>query len=320
MAEESTAQQAGITRQRAGKRWRYFSPRGREIIKAAEIERLNKVGLPPAYTQAWFSSDPASPVQATGYDQRGRRQYRYHPDFRATQEADKFDRCIEFGRRLPKLRAAVERDLAGDPYDRITVIAAVIRVLDECRIRVGNRAYAKANKSFGATTLLRRHMTLNRDRVLFEFVGKSGKQQAVEVHDSRVIAILRKLDKLPGRAVFQYRCGDGAISGVSPVDINAYIQDAIGPDFSAKFFRTWHASAGALREAMRLAKSGRVPTVKELAEPVSNELGNTPAMARKSYIHPGVIEAATSGELPEAARPSKWLDRGETTLLALEGD
>ena len=318
MAEESTAQQAGITRQRAGKRWRYFSPRGREIVKAAEIERLNKVGLPPAYTQAWFSSDPTSPVQATGYDQRGRRQYRYHPDFRATQEADKFDRCIEFGRRLPKLRAAVERDLAGDPYDRITVIAAVIRVLDECRIRVGNRAYAKANKSFGATTLLRRHMTLNRDRILFEFVGKSGKQQSVEVHDSRVIAIVRKLDKLPGQAVFQYRCADSTINGVTPADVNAYIHDSIGADFSAKFFRTWHASAGALREAMRLASRGQVPTVKDLAEPVSDELGNTPAIARKSYIHPDVLVAATTGELPETARSTKWLDPGETTLLALQ--
>ena len=320
MAEESMVPQPGITRQRAGKRWRYFSSRGQEIVKPAEIERLNKIGLPPAYTQAWFSTDPGSPVQATGYDQRGRRQYRYHPGFRADREADKFDRCIEFGRRLPKLRAAVERDLAGDPHDRTTVIATVIRVLDECRIRVGNRAYAKANKSFGATTLLRRHMTLSRDRILFEFIGKSGKHQAVEVHDSRVIAIIRKLDKLPGRAVFQYRCADGSISGVTPADVNAYIHGTIGADFSAKFFRTWHASAGALREAIRLAKHGRVPTVKELAEPVSDELGNTPAIARKSYIHPDVLEIATSGGLPDPARATKWLDPGETTLLALQKD
>ena len=320
MSEQCATDSPGITRQRAGKKWRYFGARGREIAKPAEIERLNKVGLPPAYTQAWFSPDPASPIQATGYDQRGRRQYRYHPDFRANQESDKFDRCIEFGRRLPKLRAAVERDLAGDPFDRTTVIAAVIRVLDECRIRVGNRAYAKANKSFGATTLLRRHMTLSQNRILFEFVGKSGKKQNVEVHDSRVVAIVRKLDKLPGKAVFQYRGADGTASGVSPADINAYIQAIIGADFSAKFFRTWHASAGALREALRLVRGGKTPTVKDLAEPVSDELGNTPAIARKSYIHPDVLEAATSGELPDPARPTKWLDRGETTLLALQED
>ena len=320
MATQSIDAMAGITRKRAGKRWKYFGPKGNEIVKPTEIARLNKIGLPPAYTDCWLSTDPASAIQATGYDQRGRRQYRYHPDFRVTKEADKFDRCIEFGRRLPKLRAAVERDLGGDPFDRTTVIAAVIRVLDECRIRVGNRAYAKANKSFGATTLLRRHMTRSRDRIVFQFIGKAGKQQNVGVDDSRVVAIVRQLIKLPGPAVFQYRCADGSVSSITPSDVNGYIQDTIGASFSAKFFRTWHASASALREAMRLARRGRVPTVKELAEPVSDELGNTPAIARKSYIHPGVIEAATSGELPEAARPSKWLDRGETTLLALEGD
>ncbi len=311
---------AGITRQRRGKAWRYFGPTGREINKAAEIERLNKVGLPPAYVDAWFSPDPDSPVQATGYDQRGRRQYRYHPEFRAGQDADKFDRCIEFGRRLPKLRAQVERHLAGDPFDRITVIAAVIRVLDECRIRVGNRAYARANKSFGATTLLRRHMALGRGRVTFEFVGKSGKQQCVEVLDSRVIVILRKLDTLPGQAVFQYRADDGSVCGVAPSDINQYIQGVIGGKFSAKFFRTWHASAGAMREALRLVKRGRTPTVKDLAEPVSAELGNTPAIARNSYIHPDVLDAATTAQLPDPARPTKWLDRNEATLLALHND
>ena len=307
----------GITRQRAGKRWRYFSPRGRELTKQAEIDRLNKIGLPPAYRDAWFSTDPASPIQATGYDQRGRRQYRYHVDFRAEQEADKFDRCIEFGRRLPKLRAQVERDLAGNPFDRTTVIAAVIRVLDECRIRVGNRAYARANKSFGATTLLRRHMTIGRGRITFEFVGKSGKRQQVEVLDSRVIAILRKLETLPGTAVFQFRA-DECISEVTPADVNQYIQAVIGVKFSAKFFRTWHASAGAMREAMRLLKRGRRPTVKDLAEPVSQELGNTPAIARNSYIHPDVLEAASTGDLPAGARPTKWLDRNEAALIALQ--
>ena len=312
-----TDDSAGITRRRVSKHWRFFSPTGREITKAAEIERLNKIGLPPAYRDAWFSPDPESPIQATGYDQRGRRQYRYHTDFRAEQEADKFDRCIEFGRRLPKLRAQVERDLAGDPLNHTTVIAAVIRVLDECRIRIGNRAYARANKSFGATTLLRRHMTIGRGRATFEFIGKSGKPQRVEVLDSRVIAILRKLDSLPGTAVFQSRAADGSVSGVTPAEVNLYIQAVIGADFSAKFFRTWHASAGAMREAMRLLKRGRTPTVKDLAEPVSAELGNTPAIARNSYIHPDVLDAASNGELPAAARPTKWLDQGEATLLAL---
>ena len=320
MTDDSAAAKPGITRQRAGQKWRYFTARGKEIVKPAEIERLNKIGLPPAYTDCWLSSDPDSPIQATGYDQRGRRQYRYHPEFRAEQESDKFDKCIEFGRRLPRLRAAVERDLAGDPLDRTTVIAAVIRVLDECRIRVGNRAYAKANKSFGATTLLRRHTTIGRGRVVFEFVGKSGKKQKVEVLDSRVIAILRKLDKLPGQAVFQYKCADGTVCGVTPGDVNGYIQDTIGPNYSAKFFRTWHASASALREALRLSRRGRTPSAKDLAEPVAEELGNTPAIARKSYIHPVVLEAAITGELPEAARSTKWLDRDENTLLTLQED
>ena len=320
MVSQHIAGRRGITRKRAGKSWRYFNPRGREITKPDEIARLDRIGLPPAYCDCWLSPDPDSPIQGIGYDARGRRQYRYHPDFRAVQDADKFDRCIEFGRRLPRLRAAVERDLRGEPCDRTTVIAAVIRVLDECWIRVGNRAYARANKSFGATTLLRRHMRIERSRIRFEFTGKSGKKQAVEVHDHRVIRIVRKLAMLPGTAVFQYRTLDGTISGITPADINAYIQDKIGPSFSAKYFRTWHASAGALREAMRLVRHGRQPTVKELAQPVADELGNTPAIARKSYIHPDVLEAAVSGDLPPSPRPTKWLDPGEKALLSLQDD
>ena len=320
MASERTAGTRGITRKRAGKRWRYFDHREREIVKPEIIDRLNRIGLPPAYTDCWLSPDPDSPIQAIGYDARGRRQYRYHGDFRAEQEADKFDRCIEFGRRLPRLRSAVERDLAGDPYERTTVIAAVIRVLDECRIRIGNRAYARANKSFGATTLLRRHMKLERCRIVFAFVGKSGKKQHAVVHDSRVIVIVRKLIRLPGQAVFQYRSSDGAVCSVTPADVNSYIQDKIGTNFSAKFFRTWHGSVGALRVAVRLVRRGRSPTVKNLAGPVSDELGNTPAIARKSYIHPDVLEAATSGELPSGARPTKWLDSSEAAFLALQHD
>ena len=320
MASQQIAGKRGISRKRAGKHWRYFNPRGREITKPEEIERLGRIGLPPAYVDCWLSPDPDSPIQGIGYDARGRRQYRYHPDFRSGQDADKFDRCIEFGRRLPRLRAAVERDLTGDPYDRTTVTAAVIRVLDECRIRVGNRAYARANKSFGATTLLRRHMTIERSRILFEFIGKAGKHQAVEVHDRRVIAIVRKLTKLPGTAVFQYRAADDTVSPITPADINAYIQETIGPSFSAKYFRTWHGSASALREAMRLVRRGRQPTVKDLAEPVAVELGNTPAIARKSYIHPDVLEAAASGDLPPSPRPTKWLDPGEKALLAMQDD
>ena len=308
---------AGITRKRAGKRWHYFDMRGQRIKDPQEVERLGRIGLPPAYRQAWFSPDPASPIQATGYDARGRRQYRYHPEYRADQEADKFDRCIEFGRRLPKLRAQVERDLAGAPHDKVTVVAAVIRVLDECRIRVGNRAYARANKSFGATTLLHRHMTLKKHEITFAFIGKSGKKQNVTVSDMQVIALIRKFVTLPGTAVFQYRPAKEALAAVTPADVNEYIQAVIGADFSAKYFRTWHASASALREALRLVTRGQTPTPKDLAVPVSEELGNTPAMARKSYIHPEVIEAATAGELPDPARATKWLDRGENTLLGM---
>ena len=307
----------GITRKRAGKGWKYFNARGREISAGAEIARLNAIGLPPAYQNAWYSPDPASPIQATGYDQRGRRQYRYHTEYRAGQEADKFDRCIEFGRRLPKLRAQVEADLAGAPYAKTTVVAAVIRVLDECRIRIGNRAYARANKSFGATTLLRRHMKLAKTEAAFAFIGKSGKAQNVTVSDARVIAVLTKLAELPGQAVFQYRSGDDTVCGVTPADVNQYIQNTIGGIFSAKFFRTWHASAGALREALRLTTQGDQLTPKDLAVPVSLELGNTPAIARKSYIHPQVMNAALSGDLPDPARATKWLDKGEKTLLTM---
>ena len=232
----------GITRRRRGKRWHYLGPGGDRIADKAEIARLDTLAVPPAYTRVWFSPDPAAHLQATGYDARGRKQYRYHPDFRAGREADKYDRCLSFGSALHKVRAAVARDIAVPGLGRDKVIAAVIRLLDSGHIRVGNDCYARANDSYGATTLLNEHSEVRGKRVKLEYRGKSGKTQRVVIADASLAKIVRRCHDLPGQALFQYIGDDGEPHRIGSGDVNAYIKAEMGDDFSAKHFRTWGAS------------------------------------------------------------------------------
>ena len=309
----------GITRKRIGRAWGYFDPNGKRITKRDEIDRLNAVGLPPAYTDAWFSPHANGHIQAIGVDARGRRQYRYHADFRAKQDADKYADCLDFGRALPKIRRQVDKDLRRNDLDKQRVVAAVVRLLDEEKIRVGNRQYVKENKSYGATTLLSRHVKRTHGRLLMRFAGKHGIVHEVPLSDSRLARVVKRCQELPGQTLFQYVNGDGEPQAVNSSDVNDYIREASGGDFTAKHFRTWGASVIAFEQLLKKKEDKRI-SVTTMVEPVAEALGNTPAMARKSYVHPALIEAAKDQPRDpldgmERPRARKWLSSAEVGFL-----
>jgi len=308
----------GIARKKAGRAWAYFDTDGKRITDRAEIDRLNKIALPPAYTKAWFCSDPRGHIQATGIDDKGRKQYRYHLDYRTAQEAEKFDRAAEFGQLLPNLRKRVENDLAQRQLTRDRAIASVVRLLDLSVVRVGNESYAKTNKSFGATTLRMRHASVSGKTVKLRFKAKSGKLAEVAVTDHRLAHFVRKMGDLPGQNLFQYLDDDGEAHPVGSAEVNDYLCETMGEHFTAKNFRTWHASAIAFG---LLAHAARPLTIKGLMEAVSDKLGNTPAIARKSYVHPAVVALVDQQQKWRAGlklpRKTRWLSREERGLIEL---
>ena len=272
--------QPGISRRRRGRYWQYFDARGKRVTDREEIDRLNGIGLPPAYRDAWFCADASGHIQAVGYDDRGRKQYRYHPDFRERQEAAKYERCREFGKVLPKLRRRVEADLRRRKLTRDTVVAAVIRLLDTGCIRVGNEAYAQSNNSYGATTLRNRHATVAGRTVKMRFKAKSGVERELRITDATLSRIVKNCQDLPGQNLFQYLDEDGTPHPVTSTDVNDYIRAATGEDFTAKHFRTWSASVIAFEQICAAGEEG--VGLNDLLEPVAEALGNTPAVSRKS--------------------------------------
>lgn len=309
----------GIGRERLADGWRYRDACGRIIRNAAEIKRLNAIALPPAYEDAWFCPAPNGHILATGYDARGRKQYRYHPDFRRAQEADKYDRCAAFGHALPLLRARLEQDLARRTLCPERVVGAVVRLLDLAALRVGNEQYAAANNSFGATTLRQRHAKLTGKTLRLRYRAKGGAKRDVVVSDRSLTTLVRRLQDLPGQHLFQYE-DDGDLCAVASEDVNAYIQDVMGDAFSAKHFRTWSASVEAFAY---LHAAAEPPTLKQLLQHVADHLGNTPAVARKAYVHPAMLAAALEradfaaavGPLPRATRYLSRVERGFLTYL-----
>ena len=227
----------GITRKGAGRGWAYYDPKGHLIEDRAEKKRLNAIALPPAYTDEWFCPAPNGHILATGYDDKGRKQYRYHPDFREMRENEKFDSCVAFGSLLPLVRRRVERDLATEGMNRERAVASVIRLLDLGFLRVGNDQYAKRNKSYGATTLRRKHVAIEDDGVHLTYRGKSGKDQDITVHDDEFRKVVEDLQELPGQKLFQFVDADGDRHQVTSSDVNAYLRETMGEDFTAKSFR-----------------------------------------------------------------------------------
>jgi DNA topoisomerase-1 len=313
--------QPGITRRRHGRYWQYLDPHGKRITDRDEIDRLNAIGLPPAYVDAWFCPRPDGHIQAIGYDDKGRKQYRYHPGFRERQEAAKYDRCADFGRVLPRLRKRVEADLRKRSLSRETVVAAIVRLLDTGRIRVGNEAYAQSNKSYGATTLRSRHAKVRGRTVKMRFKAKSGIERELSITDSTLSRIVRKCQDLPGQNLFQFVDEEGEAQPVSSTDVNDYIREATGEDFTAKHFRTWSASAIAFEQICAAGEEG--VGLKAMLEPVAEALGNTPAISRKSYVHPDLIDAVKDGPGKrlslQCPRSSKYLSGAERGLIAFLG-
>lgn len=308
----------GITRKRRGRYWQYFAPDGTRISDRNEIDRLNAIGLPPAYERCWFCPNPDGHIQAIGYDAKGRKQYRYHPGFREQRENQKYERLAAFGRALPKLRKKVEEDIQGRALSPETVLAAVVRLIDSTQMRVGNEEYAADNKSFGATTLRNRHARFKSGKLKLSYTGKHGIKREVTVTDRNLARIAKRTQDLPGQHLFECKDEEGNIRPVTSSDVNAYIKDAMGGDFTAKDFRTWGASVIAFEEMMKRAESGRIK-LKSVMEPVAEALGNTPAISRKSYVHPALIEAAKdAGALGEKELPraGKYLSAAERGLIA----
>jgi DNA topoisomerase-1 len=309
----------GITRRRRGRYWQYFRADGSRVTEREEIDRLNGIGMPPAYEKCWFCPWPNGHLQGFGFDAKGRKQYRYHPDFRAEQEARKYERLAAFGAALPKLRKKVEADLKGKATAADTVLAAVVRLIDETRMRVGSEEYAKANKSFGATTLRNRHARVERGRLKITYNGKHGIKRTVTVTDRNLVRIARRTQDLPGQHLFEYVSEDGSVCPVTSGDVNAYIKAAMGEDFTAKDFRTWGASTIAFEAMLAKLKEHGTVKLKSVIEPVAEALGNTPAISRKSYVHPALIEAAKdAGALGEQRLPrsTKYLSSAERGLIA----
>lgn len=308
----------GIRRRRVGKGWAYYDPEGSLIACREERQRLNSIALPPAYEDAWFCPAPNGHILATGVDAKGRKQYRYHPEFRAMKEGEKFDGCITFGSLLPLVRKRVEGDLKARRLTRERAIASVVRLLDLGAVRVGNETYSRRNKSFGATTLRQRHATLSGNTLHLKYRGKSGKTRMVTMTDRNLAQFVRRMQDLPGQNLFQYVDDDGDFHTVRSCDVNAYLEETMGQHFTAKNFRTWHASV--LGFAM-LAQADETLSIKTLLEEVAGKLGNTPAVTRRSYIHPAVIELVKTQdqwrENLEMPRTTKWLSREERGLIEL---
>lgn len=306
----------GYSRQRVGGRWVYLTPAGKVVRNARLISRLENVGLPPAYSDAWYAKRADAHLQATGIDAAGRKQYRYHPEFRRLRDQEKFERMAEFGSRLSGIRIAVARDLARRDLCRQRVVAAVIRLLDAGRIRVGNQSYARANRTYGATTLRNRHARVSGCKVSLIYVGKGGVRHRIGINDARLARIIKRCQDLPGQLLFKYCDENGVLHPVTSGDVNGWLRENGAADFTAKDFRTWGASVLAFAY---LAQNGGRGRVGAMLKYVSARLGNTPAVARKSYIHPALIEAAhepqdVAWRLP---RPTKWLSREERGLIAL---
>jgi DNA topoisomerase-1 len=306
----------GLRRSRSGAGFIYHTPSGAVVRDAATLDRIRALAIPPAYTDVWICPDSEGHIQATGRDARGRKQYRYHPQWRLHQDENKYDRMAAFGRALPRLRACVEADLGRRGMPREKVLAAVVRLLELTLIRVGNDEYARQNKSFGLTTLRKRHVDVTGAGVVFEFRGKSGKMHRTGVHDRRLARIIHRCEELRGQKLFQYLDDQGQAHAVESGHVNAYIREAVGEHFTAKDFRTWAATlmaAEALTAAERPTSDSHAKRViAACVKTVSQRLGNTPAVCRKSYIHPAVLAAYGQGRIAgRFPRP----DRLEAALL-----
>ncbi|MDB6145807.1 MAG: topoisomerase [Pseudomonas sp.] len=297
--------QAGFSRKILRGKFAYFDTQGQRIRDQAQIDRINALVIPPAYTDVWICADPRGHLQATGRDARGRKQYRYHPRWREIRDENKYSRMIEFGLALPKVRKQLEAQLAAPGIGRDKVMATVVSLLDATLIRIGNSQYARDNRSYGLTTLRNKHVEVKGSAILFQFRGKSGVEHQVSIKDRRLATIVKRCMELPGQNLFQYLDDNGERHTVSSSDINTYLQDLTGADFTAKDYRTWAGSALALATLRKLQwepENDAKKHIVDMVKAVARQLGNTPAVCRRCYIHPAVLDGFLLGELAKLPR------------------
>lgn len=296
----------GIRRERAGEAFRYVDPKGETITDEDVLRRIKSLAIPPAWTDVWICSLANGHLQATGRDARGRKQYRYHPKWREVRDEVKYERMIKFGEALPAIRREVNRALALPGLPREKVLATIVYLLETTMIRVGNEEYARTNKSFGLTTLQRRHVRIDGSDVEFRFRGKSGVYHKVKVHDRRLARIIQRTRDLPGQELFEYVDDDGETRTVDSSDVNEYLRQISGEDYTAKDFRTWSGTvlaAMALQEFEKFDSQAQAKkNVVRAIEQVAEKLGNTPSVCRKCYVHPAILDSYLEGATLQVLR------------------
>ena len=313
--------QPGFSRQPKGEEFEYFDAKGKPIRDEQRLLRIKRLAIPPAWRDVWICPSPNGHIQATGRDDRRRKQYRYHERWREIRDENKYDRLISFGKALPKIRRRVKKDLALSGLPREKVLATIVQLLERSLIRVGNEEYARENKSFGLTTMQDRHVDVKGSKLRFRFRGKSGRQHEVDVTDRRVAKIVLKLQDLPGQDLFQYVDDEGDPHNITSQDVNEYLHEITGEDFTAKDFRTW---AGTVLAAIALSAAGEFETkkqakanIKNAIEAVAKILGNTSAICRQCYIHPIVLETYLNGNSLDGLKQGTEKELAQAAVLKL---
>ena len=317
----SSDREPGLHRVNGARGFAYVDDKGRRVSRRATLDRVRALAIPPAWTDVWICADERGHLQATGRDARGRKQYRYHPRWRESREADKFDHLLDFARALPAIRERVRQDLAAKGLTRNKVLAAIVQLLERTCIRVGNERYAEENDSFGLTTLRNRHVKVHGDRIEFQFRGKSGKFHRIGIEDPRLARIVRRCRELPGQELFEYVDDAGEVQRVGSSDVNEYLHEVAGNEFTSKDFRTWAGSVyvAALLRSRGLEGDVRLTDMAAAVREAARLLGNTPAVCRKSYVHPRVLDPATWSDAPalRAGRVPRGLHPAEAALVRL---
>jgi DNA topoisomerase-1 len=314
----------GYLRKNAGKSFEYHDAKGARVTDEATLERIKLLVIPPAWTDVWICGDERGHLQATGRDARGRKQYRYHPRWREMRDADKFEHLTQFAKALPRIRRQARVDIALPGLPRRKVLALLVQLLERTSIRIGNERYAEENDSFGLTTMRNRHVKVSGARVEFQFRGKSGKFHRISVDDPQLARMVRRCRDLPGQELFQYQDEAGEVQSIGSSDVNEYLKEVAGCDISTKDFRTWAGSvyvSSMLRGRRQRDERVGITHVAAAVRAASQQLGNTPAICRKSYVHPRVLDPATwqGHEARRAKRPPRGLRTEEAAFLSIIG-
>jgi DNA topoisomerase I len=314
-------EQPGFSRQRKGEEFEYLDQKGKPIRDEQRLLRIKRLAIPPAWSDVWICPSPNGHIQATGRDARRRKQYRYHERWREIRDENKYDRLVNFGKALPKIRRRLEKDLARSGLPREKVLATIVQLLERSFIRVGNEEYARENKSFGLTTMQDRHVDVKGSKLRFRFRGKSGREHEVDVTDRRLARIVLKLQDLPGQSLFQYLDDERNVRDITSQDVNEYLRKITGEDFTAKDFRTW---AGTVLAAIALSAAGEFETKKQAKANIKNAikavakiLGNTPAICRQCYIHPIVLETYLKGNPIDGLKQGTAKELAQAAVLKL---